>query len=180
MQISSVNSPMSQTDTWAQVKNLYTGKLSQSEAKELREIVTQNANVFTFKSIGVQSNSLSLENKFEKDYKEFQDFLNNIGYEGKNIAELSQNEAAALVSEDGFFGISKTSQRIADFVLSGANGNEDLLRAGREGVLRGFNEAQALWGEKLPDISQITMAKTIEMIDMAINELGFSILNKEV
>ena len=46
--------------------------------------------------------------------------LSDIGYNGKPIAELSQDEAAELVSEDGFFGIAKTSERIANFVINGA------------------------------------------------------------
>ena len=55
-----------------------------------------------------------------------------------------------------------------------------MLRAGREGMLRGFAEAEQMWGGKLPEISQQTMAKAIEMVDMAMSELGFSIINQEV
>ena len=179
MQISSNMNTATSTNNSLGIKNLYTQKLSQDEAKALKEQVVQNANAFSFKSVNIQSNALSVEDKFIKDYEEFNTFLKDIGYDGKNIAELSKEEASELVSEDGFFGITQTSQRIADFVLNGADGNEDLLRAGREGVLQGYNEAQKMWGEELPEISQITMSKTIEMIDMAMNNLGFSILNQE-
>ena len=162
------------------IKPLYTEKLTADEAKELRQQVELNANAFTFNSVKIQSNIFEPQGDFEKEYQEFQNFLKDVGYEGKPIASLSQEEASALVAEDGFFGIEQTSQRIADFVINGAGGNEDLLRAGREGVLKGFEEAQEIWGdEKLPDISQQTMKKAVEMIDMAMSDLGFSILNKE-
>lgn len=161
------------------IKNLYTEKLTKDEAKELKAQVVENANAFAFKSVSIQSNTLSVEDKFAKDYEEFQSFLKDIGYEGQSIAELSQEEASKLVSEDGFFGIEKTSARISDFVINGANGNEDLLRAGREGILQGFKEAEQIWGGELPEISQKTIAKSVETIDLAMNKLGFSILNKE-
>ncbi|NCD12016.1 MAG: hydrogenase, partial [Epsilonproteobacteria bacterium] len=40
--------------------------------------------------------------------------LADIGYTGKPLSELSQSEASELVSEDGFFGIAQTSERIAN------------------------------------------------------------------
>ncbi len=79
-----------------------------------------------------------------------------------------------------FFGVTKTAQRIADFVINGAAGDEDRFRAGREGMIRGFKEAEEIWGEELPDISQKTMAMAIELVDKAMYDAGFSILDKEV
>ncbi|MBU0721433.1 hypothetical protein KJ877_08825 [bacterium] len=162
------------------IKHLYTQKLTKDEAEGLRAEIAKNTAAFTFNSTALQSGTLNADDQFAQSYRDFQSFLQDVGYEGKPIAQLSQDEAAELVSEDGFFGINKTSQRIADFVINGAGGDEDLLRAGREGVLQGFKMAEEIWGGKLPEISQTTMAKTIEMIDMAMNDLGFSILNKEV
>lgn len=179
MKISANQSSVSQLQEFTGVKNLYTEKLSVEEAKGLREQIVKNANAFTFESASVQSNLLKLDDNFTKTYDEFKSFLKDIGYSGKPIAELSKDEAAKLVSEDGIFGVKQTSQRIADFVINGAGGDESRLRAGREGMLEGFKQAEKMWGGKLPEISQITMQKAIEMVDMAMNDLGFSILNKE-
>lgn len=103
--------------------------------------------------------------------------LADIGYNGKAIGKLTQDEAKTLVSKDGFFGVDKTSSRIADFVLSGAGDNVDMLKAGREGILRGFNEAEKLWGGKLPDISYETIKKAVASIDAKLNELGANIVD---
>ncbi len=103
--------------------------------------------------------------------------LADIGYEGKAIADLSQSEAKELVSENGFFGVDQTSKRIADFVLIGGGDDIDKLKAGREGILQGFKEAEGMWGKKLPDISYETINKAVEMIDKKLNELGASILD---
>ncbi|DAB33512.1 MAG: hypothetical protein PWQ42_602 [Sulfurospirillum sp.] len=102
--------------------------------------------------------------------------LADIGYNGKPIAELTQMEAKELVSEDGFFGIEQTSQRIADFVLNGAGDDVEKLRAGREGILRGFKEAEEIWGETLPDISYQTINKAVSQIDEKLASLGANVL----
>jgi len=119
------------------------------------------------------------DKSFEVQYQEFQTFLQDIGYDGKPIAELSQSEAAELVSEDGFFGVAQTSERIANFVIAGSGGDEDLLRAGREGILQGFKEAEKMWGGKLPDISYETIDKAVALIDQALVDGGFSVLDVE-
>lgn len=103
--------------------------------------------------------------------------LADIGYTGKPIGKLSQDEAKALVADDGFFGIAKTSERIADFVLSGAGDDIEKLKAGRSGMVQGFKEAETLWGEKLPEISYTTMQKALEKVDAKLSELGANVLD---
>jgi len=97
--------------------------------------------------------------------------LHDIGYEGKPITELSSEEASELVSEEGFFGIAQTSQRVADFVFSFAGDDLDILEQGREGIVKGFEEAEKMWGGELPQISYDTQAKTLELIDAKIQEV---------
>lgn len=103
-----------------------------------------------------------------------------IGYTGKPIVDMTPEEAKELVSEDGFFGVTQTSERIADFVLSGGGDDLERLKAGREGVIRGFNEAEAMWGGKLPDISYETLDKALARIDEQITALGGKILDTSV
>jgi len=98
-------------------------------------------------------------------------------YNNTPISELSVGEANDLISDDGYFGIDKTSQRIIDFVIKGAGNDIDRLRAGREGILRGFTEAEKVWGGKLPDISYGTLEKSLEAIDEKIRELGESVVD---
>ncbi|MEA3371787.1 MAG: hypothetical protein U9Q40_10650 [Campylobacterota bacterium] len=163
-----------------EMRTNFTEKISIEEANELRSQISENAKAIMFNSTTVQSNIMTPQDQFTKDYEDFQSFLGGIGYEGKAIAELSQDEAAELVSEDGLFGIKQTSERIANFVINGAGGDEDRIRAGREGMLLGFAQAEEMWGGELPEISQKTMQAAIEMVDKAMYDLGFSILNEEV
>jgi len=179
MDISSIGTQIGTNQNSSTVKTNFREKISLDEAKELKAQITQNANEMMLKSTSIQTSISSKEDSFAKQYEGFQSFLGDIGYEGKPLAELSQSEAAQLISEDGIFGIKQTSQRVANFVISGANGDEDRLRAGREGMLQGFKEAEKMWGGKLPEISQKTMQAAIEMVDKAMHDLGFSILNEE-
>ena len=161
------------------IKTNFTEKISKDEAVEIRAQISENAKAMMFNSINVQNKLAGAENDSTVSYEDFQSFLSEVGYEGKPIAELSQDEAAELVSEDGIFGIKQTSERIANFVINGAGGDESRMRAGREGMLQGFKDAEAMWGGELPEISQKTMQAAIEMVDKAMYDAGFSILDQE-
>lgn len=97
--------------------------------------------------------------------------LSNIGYEGKPITELTPKEAQDLISDDGYFGITQTSDRVANFVFSFSGDDLELLEKGREGVVQGFEEANKLFGGELPEISYKTQERTLALIDEKINSL---------
>ena len=94
------------------------------------------------------------------------------GYSGKAIHDKTPYEANVFVADDGFFGVSQSSKRLSDFVLAGGGDDVEKLKAGREGMLKGFKDAEQIWGEKLPDIAYQTIQKATETIDKKIEELG--------
>lgn len=140
-------------------------------------LVEYSLKIQQFSSANLEAQSAPFDLTKVKDILNSIDFKS-IGYTGKPIADMKPDEAKALVSEEGFFGITQTSNRLADFVLSGGGDNLDRLQAGREGIIRGFNEAEKIWGEKLPDISYETLDKALAKIDEKITSLGGSILNQ--
>ena len=160
------------------IKPMYTEKISKEDVKEIKAQLKENSMAMALNSVNVQD-GITKKDSFKAQYEEFQTFLKDIGYEGKPIAELSQEEATELVSEDGFFGIEQTSDRISDFVIATSGGDEKLMRAGREGMLLGFKQAEEMLGGKLPDISQKTMQAAIEKVDKAMIELGYSVIDTE-
>lgn len=97
--------------------------------------------------------------------------LKNIGYTGKPILDLTQDEAKELVGENGFFGITQTSDRVANFVFNFAGDDLDKLQKGRDGIVQGFEEANKLFGGNLPEISYKTQERTLALIDERMNEL---------
>lgn len=129
---------------------------------------------------GIQSALFDIVN----NNKDMLDFFNGIdsnmedlGYKGKPILDLSTDEASALLSNDGFFSVENTASRVADFVIIGAGGDAKMLKSSREGIIKGFEQAEKMWGGKLPDIAYDTQKLTLEKIDKTIQELGGNILN---
>lgn len=102
-----------------------------------------------------------------------------LGYMGKSPLAMNQDEFKELVGENGFFGVANTANRIADFVIQGAGDNLEKLQKGFEGMKKGFEEAQNLWGGKLPQISQDTINQALEKVSKRIDELGGQTLNLE-
>jgi len=180
MEISSNMSSMNISQNTSAIKTNFTEKISKDDVAEIKAQISENANAMMLKSTSLQANVVDTKNSFESNYQDFKNFLDDIGYEGKPIAELSQDEAAQLVSEDGLLGIKQTSERIANFVINGSAGDEDMMRAGREGMIQGFKEAEEMWGGELPEISQKTMQAALEIVDKEMHDLGYSILNQEV
>ncbi|MGH2327171.1 hypothetical protein ACRCD5_02370 [Campylobacter taeniopygiae] len=95
-----------------------------------------------------------------------------LGYSGKNPLSMDADELKQLVSEDGFFGVDNTANRIADFVINGAGNDVDKLKEGLDGIKKGFEQAEKMWGGKLPQISQDTMDAAIKKVTDRIDELG--------
>lgn len=102
-----------------------------------------------------------------------------LGYMGKSPLAMNQDELKELVGENGFFGVANTANRIADFVIQGAGDNLEKLQKGFEGMKKGFEEAQNLWGGKLPQINQDTINQALEKVSKRIDELGGQTLNLE-
>lgn len=175
-----ITSNINQADLYKKYEELSVQKKDEIKQhfSDIRQQIKERAANFSSVSIDVQFKlDMNLNSQFDLNYEEFQNFLKDIGYSGKNIADLSQDEAKQLVSEDGFFGINQTADRIANFVINGAGNDEKLLQAGRAGILQGFKEAEQIWGGKLPDISYKTIDKAVEIIDKKMSELGFAVLD---
>ena len=81
------------------------------------------------------------------------------------VDEETKKNAQEAISEDGYWGVNQTSDRIVDFAIA-LSGNdpskaEELLDAFK----KGFDEATKAWGKKLPDISQKTYDAVLSKFD---------------
>lgn len=103
-----------------------------------------------------------------------------IGYAGKPLYTLNKDEAAMLVREGGFFDVENTAKRISDFVIGFSGNDEAMLKAGREGMLRGFAQAEKIWGGKLPDISQQSISLATQKVDEALAKAGGNVVDESV
>lgn len=139
-------------------------------------LVEYSLQIESYSSDNIQAQSAPFDLAKVKDILSSIDFQS-IGYTGKPIADMTPEEAKSLVSEEGYFGVSQTSTRLSDFVLNGGGNDLERLKAGREGIITGFNEAEKMWGGKLPDISYETLDKALAKIDERITALGGNVLD---
>lgn len=65
-------------------------------------------------------------------------------------------QAKEEISENGYWGVEQTSQRIFDFAEALSGGDEDKMNKMLEAFKKGFQQATKSWGKDLPDISQQT------------------------
>lgn len=82
-----------------------------------------------------------------------------------DLSKLTQKDAQALIADDGYFGVEKTSARIVDFAIATAGNDPSKLAAIKEGVNKGFNEALKAFGGELPDISYKTYDAVMQKLD---------------
>ncbi|MGE4272168.1 MAG: hypothetical protein AB7E31_04770 [Desulfitobacterium sp.] len=74
-------------------------------------------------------------------------------------------KAQEEISEEGYWGVKQTSQRIFDFAIALTGGDPSKAEAMKEAVKEGFAQAQKIWGGELPDISQKTYEETLKKFD---------------
>lgn len=69
------------------------------------------------------------------------------------------------ISEDGYWGVKQTSERIFDFAQALAGDDEEKMKTMKSAVEKGFKEATKTWGKELPDISKNTYDAVMDKFD---------------
>ena len=82
-----------------------------------------------------------------------------------DFTTMTPEEARELISEDGYFGVEKTSDRIVEFATGAAGGDVSKLEQIKDAVLKGFREAEEAFGGTLADISYDTLDAVMEKLD---------------
>lgn len=77
----------------------------------------------------------------------------------------TQKKAQEAISEDGYWGVKQTSDRIVEFATALAGDDSKALEKMKDAFIKGFKQAEKTWGGKLPDISQRTYDAVIEKLD---------------
>lgn len=81
------------------------------------------------------------------------------------VDPATKAQAQQDISEDGYWGVKQTSQRIFDFAMALTGGDEKKMEEMRKAFEKGFKQATGTWGQKLPDISQQTYDATQKLFD---------------
>lgn len=74
-------------------------------------------------------------------------------------------EAQEAISEDGYWGVKQTSQRIFDFAKAVAGDDVEKMKKMQAAVEKGFEQAGAAWGGDLPSICGDTHTAVNKLFD---------------
>lgn len=93
------------------------------------------------------------------------DFWKMIASGNFTVDSQTRAEAQEAISENGYWGVSQTSQRIFDFAYALAGDDVDKMKEMRAAVEKGFQQAGAAWGGELPSICGNTHTAVSKLFD---------------
>ncbi len=86
-------------------------------------------------------------------------------YESLEVDEATRAQAQADIAEDGYWGVEQTSSRIFDFAMALSGGDNDNMEKMKNAFLKAYDNAEKIWGGKLPEISQKTYDAVLKKFD---------------
>ncbi|MDE6025665.1 MAG: hypothetical protein K2G45_09440 [Lachnospiraceae bacterium] len=81
------------------------------------------------------------------------------------VDAATKAQAQKDISEDGYWGVKQTSQRLFDFASALAGDDVEKMKEMQKAMHKGFSQATKSWGRKLPDISHATIDAANKLFD---------------
>ena len=73
------------------------------------------------------------------------------------VDAATKAQAQKDISEDGYYGVKQTSERLFDFASALAGDDVEKMKKMQTAMQKGFKQATGAWGKDLPDICQKTL-----------------------
>lgn len=81
------------------------------------------------------------------------------------VDAATKEQAQKDISEDGYWGVKQTSQRLFDFASALAGDDVNKMKQMQSAMMNGYKQAQGAWGTELPSISQETVDAANKLFD---------------
>ena len=182
MDLSSVNSVSSDISATYTTGNRTSGKSTSSSSSYGKDA----AAVYEKSSVSKKDNAALIE-KLKADTQNRIDQMrslvaNMISQQGGTLAKAddmwsflakgdftvdaeTKAKAQEAISEDGYWGVKQTSERIFDFAMALSGGDDEKMEKMLEAFKKGFSEATKAWGKELPDISSRTYDAVLQKFE---------------
>ncbi len=85
------------------------------------------------------------------------DFWRQLAGGNFKVDAATKAQAQKDISEDGYYGVKKTSKRLFDFASALAGDDVDKMKEMQKAMEKGFKQATKTWGRELPSICKETM-----------------------
>lgn len=93
------------------------------------------------------------------------DFWKQIASGNFTVDAQTKADAEAAISEDGYWGVKQTSERIFDFAKALAGDDPEKMKKMQDAVEKGFKQAEDAWGGSLPGICGDTKSAINKLFD---------------
>jgi hypothetical protein len=81
------------------------------------------------------------------------------------VDQTTIDEAKDSISEDGYWGVNQTSDRLVSMAIALSGGDTDKADEMMAAIEKGYKQATKSWGEDLPQLCQDTMEATRQKMD---------------
>lgn len=81
------------------------------------------------------------------------------------VDAATKAQAQKDISEDGYWGVKQTSDRIISFATALTGGDPSKIEKMRSAFLKGYKQAEKTWGGKLPSICKDTYDAVLQKFD---------------
>ena len=82
-----------------------------------------------------------------------------------NVDSATRKKALDDISENGYYGVKQTSQRLFDFASALAGDDVEKMKKMEKAMEKGFSQARKAFGGSLPSISQETMSRAHSLFE---------------
>ena len=131
----------------------YSSKMTDSERAEVVAKLKSDSQrqVDSFKSM--------VQDMFQKQglaVKNSDDIWSMLASGNYTVDQATADKAKSLISEDGYWGVDLTSDRIFEMATALSGGDEEGMNKMFAAFEKGYKQATKSWGRELPDISKQT------------------------
>lgn len=131
----------------------YSSKMTDSERAEVVAKLKSDSQrqVDSFKSM--------VQDMFQKQGlagKNSDDIWSMLASGNYTVDQATADKAKSLISEDGYWGVDQTSDRIFEMAKALSGGDEEGMNKMFAAFEKGYKQAAKSWGRELPDISKQT------------------------
>ena len=131
----------------------YSSKMTDSERAEVVAKLKSDSQrqVDSFKSM--------VQDMFQKQglaVKNSDDIWSMLASGNYTVDQATADKAKSLISEDGYWGVDQTSDRIVEMAKALSGGDEEGMNKILAAFEKGYKQAAKSWGRELPDISKQT------------------------
>ena len=137
-------------------------KMSAEERKTLVSKLQEDAEQRMAKFVDMVSQMIGKQAAASANATSIWRFLADGNY---TVDPATKKQAEEDISEDGYWGVKQTSQRLFDFAAALAGDDVEKMKQMQDAMLKGYKQAEKTWGKELPQISKDTLEAANKLFD---------------